>query len=144
MRSPILGVRGVSAGWDLHQLKAHTRLRNTSQYKVLLYLLPFGHNSNIKYDLPIQHRPIFGGEVMVGLGGRKWYQSKSRPHIPNQLIYTLHAYLAPFGHNTQRGRQTTDRVIGIGYLCYSIGALKMVPYEIMTPHSSLVGRVCLG
>ena len=36
----------------------------------------------------------------------QWYQSQSRPHIPIRLLYTLYAYLAPFGHNTQRGRQS--------------------------------------
>ena len=38
---PILGGRGVFAGWDLHQSKAHPRFTNTSQDKVLLYLPPF-------------------------------------------------------------------------------------------------------
>ena len=38
----------------------HSRLPNTSQYKVLLYLPPFGRNSNVKLCLlPI--RPPFGG-----------------------------------------------------------------------------------
>ena len=65
--------------------------------------------------------PKFG--VRVALGDRKRCQSKSRPHIPIRLLYTLYAYLAPFGHNTQRGRQT-DRAIGIGRLNYSNGGLK--------------------
>ena len=38
--------------------------------------------------------------VMVDLEGRKGYHLKCRPHI----LYTLLAYLAPFGHSTQRGR----------------------------------------
>ena len=58
------------------------------------------------------------------IGGWKWYQSKSRPHVPVRPLYTL-AYLPPFGHNTQRSRQPTetDRAIGIGRLCYSSGGL---------------------
>ena len=43
------GLLGVVTGRELRQLKAHPRLPNTSQYKVLLYLLPFGRNSNVKF-----------------------------------------------------------------------------------------------
>ena len=43
-------VMEVLAGWDyLHHLKAHPRLPNTSQNKVLLYLPTFGRNSNVKF-----------------------------------------------------------------------------------------------
>ena len=66
-------------------------------------------------------RPPFGG-VRVDLGGRKWYQPKFRPHIPIRLLYTLYAYIAPFSHNIQRGRQT-DRAMAIGHLCCGIGGL---------------------
>ena len=41
---------------------------------------------------------------MNDLGGRKWYQSKCRPHMPIWLLYTLYGWLIPFGHNTQPGR----------------------------------------
>ena len=43
----------------------------------------------------------------VDLGDRKWLKSKYRPHIPIRLLYTPQAYLAPFGHNTQRGERTS-------------------------------------
>ena len=33
--------------WDFYKLKVHTRLPNVSQCKVLLYLPPFGPNSNV-------------------------------------------------------------------------------------------------
>ena len=32
------------------------------------------------------------------------------------------------GHNTPRGKQTTDRVVRIGHLCYSIGSLKIYAF----------------
>ena len=63
--------------------------------------------------------------------GSIWYQSVSRAHNPIRLLYTLQAYLVvPFGHNTRRGsRQTDDRAIGIGRLCYSIGGLKIIHHR---------------
>ena len=51
----------------------------------------------------------FGGLGCTN-GGQKWYQSKCRPHIPTRLQYTLYAYLAPFGHNTHRGRPADRQV----------------------------------
>ena len=71
--------------------------------------------------------PILGGwGVRVDLGGRKYYQSKSRHYIPIQLLCTLWAYLAPFGHNTTRRTtdRQTDRARGKGRLRYSIGGPK--------------------
>ena len=35
------------------------------------------------------------------------------------------AYIAPVGHDIQRGKQADDRVIGNGRLCYRIGGLKI-------------------
>ena len=46
------GIRGALSGWRLCQSKAHPRLPNSSQYKVLLYLPPFGRNSNVKLRSP--------------------------------------------------------------------------------------------
>ena len=63
------------------------------------------------------------------LGGRKCYQSKSRPHMPIRLLCTLHmlSFTAwPQYTTRQTERQIYDRVIGIGRLCYSIGGLKSV------------------
>ena len=76
--------------------------------------------SQFKFQVltPPNSTPHLG--VRVDLGGRKWYQSKSRTNIPIWLLYSLWAYLAPFGHNTQRGVQTTDRAMGKGCLRYSI------------------------
>ena len=111
-RSPILDFRVVLGRWDLYQSKAHPQFPNTSQYKVLLYLLPLGRNSNAKLGTPI--RPPLGERVRVDLLDRKLYHSKCRPHFAMRHLYKLKAYLALFGHNTQRARQTTDRAIGIG------------------------------
>ena len=78
-----------------------------AQYKVLFYLPPFSRNSNVKLWPPI--RPSVW-RVRVDQGDRKWYQSKCHPHIPIRLLYTHWASLAPFGHNTPRGRHIqTDR-----------------------------------
>ena len=108
----------VLAGWAWHESKAYPWLPNTSQYKVLLYLLPFGRNSDVKLLTPqFDLTPHLEGGV--DLGDRRWYQSKSRFHILIWLLYTL----TPFGHSTQRGKQT-DRAIGKGRLCYSIGGPK--------------------
>ena len=104
LRSPILGFRGVLAGWDLHQSKAHRGLPNTSQYNVLLYLPPFGRNYNVKLCPLPQFDPIWGLGWTYGV--QKWYQSKYLRQIHIQLLYTLYAYQAPFGHNTQHGRQS--------------------------------------
>ena len=54
------GVKRVLAGWDLHQSTAHPRLPNTSEYEALLYLSPFGRNSNVKLCPPIRPLPPFG------------------------------------------------------------------------------------
>ena len=45
----------------------------------------------------------------------------STAHSSSTSIHTV-GHFAPFGHNTQRDRQT-DRAIGTGRLCYSIGGL---------------------
>ena len=44
----VFGGVGVLGDRDLYQSKAHPRLPNTSQYKVLLYLLQFGRNYIVK------------------------------------------------------------------------------------------------
>ena len=124
---PNFEVRGVLAGWDAHQTKAHPRLPNTSQYNVLLYLPTFGRNSNIKLDPPI--RPLIWG-VRVDIGGRKWYQLTSHPHIPIRLINTLGLYCTvwpPYIMRDAANRQTDRaRAMAIGRLRYIIGGLKAV------------------
>ena len=82
LRSPILGFRGVLAGWDSHQSKAHPRLPNTCQHKVLLYLPPIGRNSNLANSSPIG-----------GLGG-PWGSTTvpiqiSSPHSHSTYIHTI-------------------------------------------------------
>ena len=69
------------------------------------------------YGTPIL--PPFG--VTVGLGGRKWYQSKCHPHMSIRLLYALDPIFLSCAvcHNTQRSRYTTDRAIRIGDQCYS-------------------------
>ena len=56
-----VAVKGELAGRDLRQSKAHTRLPNISQHKVLLYLVPpFGRNSNVKLcSNPNSTQPIW-------------------------------------------------------------------------------------
>ena len=115
--------------WDLHQSKARPQLPKTSQNKVLLYLPPYGSNSNVKLcPPPISTTALWGKGVRADLGGRKWYQLKCSPHIPFQLLYTLQAYLAPFGYNTP---QQTDRAMPKGRLCYSISGLKMADKHVV-------------
>ena len=68
---------------SVQQLKARPRLPNTSQYKGLLYLLPFHRIPMSNNGAPnLRHPPTFGPS-------RKWHQSKCRPHIPIRLLYTL-------------------------------------------------------
>ena len=82
----------------------------TTQYhsiQSLIYLLPFGWNSNVK----LPPSPIWG--VTVNLGGQKWYKSKywhQWPNMPsNSTSITLWTYLSLFGHNTQHSRQTDNQ-----------------------------------
>ena len=59
LRSQFLGL----GRWDLYQLKAHSRLSITSQYKRLRYLPLFGWNSNVKLWPQCAPPPLlpFGG-----------------------------------------------------------------------------------
>ena len=86
----------------------------TSQYKVLLYLLPFGRNANVELWLPIRLSIWFGGRVRVDLDRvEKCIDQNIKPTILFDL-YTQ-TYLAPFGHNTQGGRRQRAS--------YSVGGL---------------------
>ena len=94
--------------------------RTTSQYisiQTLVYLLPFGRNSNVKYWPPISTPPPRLGD-QDGPRGSKMVSFE----ILIRRLYKLWAYPAPFGHSIQRGRQT-DRTMAIGHLRYSIGGL---------------------
>ena len=53
-----MGVRGVLGCWDLYQSKAHPRLPHISQYKVLLYLTPFGRTLNREFWGSPMDRPV--------------------------------------------------------------------------------------
>ena len=79
---------------------------------------PLGRNSKVKLW------PQICG-VRVDIGDRKRFQPKCRPHIPIRFLYTLRAYLAPFGHKIQRGGQK-DRQSDVirPPTQYSIGDLK--------------------
>ena len=85
-------------------------LRNACQFNVLLYLLPFGGNSNVKLWSPNSTPPISG--IMMDTGGRKWYQSKCRPHILLRLPYTLYKVISytvwPKYTTRQTDTQKTD------------------------------------
>ena len=100
--------------------------------KLYLYLLPFRRNANVKL-WPVNSTPVLS--VRVDLRGRKWYLSKSRPDIAIRVPCTPLTYLALFGHNTQRGRQT-DLAISIGQQCNSFIDLKR--YCFVVAYTSLV------
>ena len=100
---PNFGVKGVLERWDLYKSRAHPRLPNASQIKNVLYLPSF-RNSMSNYPSP-HFDPLFG--VRVDLGGSKMVPVEMSSHIPH--VRLLWDYLAPFGHNTQRGRQTTEQ-----------------------------------
>ena len=88
---PHCGVRRVLWGLGFEPTESlYPRLPNNSHYKVLLYLPPFGRDSNVNLWRPNSTRPF-------RLYGRKWYQSKCRPHIPMRLLYTRY-----IGHSTTR------------------------------------------
>ena len=114
----ILGVGGVLACWDVYQSKAHPRLPNISQCKVLLYLPPFGWNFNVKL-WPTNSTHRFEGEC-----GPRWLKM-----VPIEMLSPI--FLFDFIHTLglscsvwpQYTTQQTDRVIGIGRLCYCIGGL---------------------
>ena len=123
MSSEILGVWGVLAGWDSHQSKVHPRPPNTSQYNVCSSGRCLATSPIPSYGPHFD--PPFGRLGWPQAGGvRKLYQWKSRHYIPIRFLYTQKAYLAPFDHIAQRGRQMTDEAIETGRLCYCIGGLK--------------------
>ena len=70
-------------------------------------------------------------DPLLGVGGSgELRRSKivpiERPSHAQSYSTSIHRYeyLAPFGHKTQRGRQTTVRTMGIGRIWNSIGGLK--------------------
>ena len=107
LRSSILGVSGVLERWHLYQSKSHPDDFQTPINTTFCYLPPFGRNSNANSYAPSPLSAPFAG--LGGPKGSKCYQSKCRSLIPIRLLYTVQTYLAPFGHDTQRGRQTGDR-----------------------------------
>ena len=63
--------RGELGDRELRQPKARSRLPNTYQYQVVLYLPPFSRNSNVKFCPTPPIRPPRLG-VRVDLGGRNF------------------------------------------------------------------------
>ena len=109
-----VGIRSCANRKPTHDFPIHL---NT---KFLLYLPPFGRNSNAKLWYPLFDPVVWG----VDLGGREWFQSKSRPYIPIRLLglyIGLSSTVWP-----QRGRWETERTIWIGRQCYNIGGLIIV------------------
>ena len=79
------GVRGELRSLEFRQPEARTQLPNISQYNCSTHLPPFGQNSDLNYGTSqIRHLAW-----EVNLGGRKWYKSKCRPHIPIRFLCTL-------------------------------------------------------
>ena len=103
LRYPML--RGYESV-EMRQSKAHAQLRNISHYKFFaLFLCLCRRLAGI---LTSNYCPQFGPlrlVVRICLRGRKWYQSKWRPHNTIRRLY-----LAPFGHDTQRDRRQTERL----------------------------------
>ena len=128
LRSQILRVMGVLVRWDLHQSKARPRLPTASQYKVLLYLPPFGPN----VKLWPQFRPPFGGWGQVGCRGRKWY------YLNVVVTFLFDFYRRPIFHRLaiihNAADRQTDIAMAIGRLNYSIGGLKL--------HKRLSNGIC--
>ena len=52
-------------------------------------------------------------------------------------------YPAPFGHNTQRRRQKTDRAIGIGQLCSSTVSLIFIILPYATQYSDQDAEIAI-
>ena len=132
---------GVLGDLELYQSKTHPDLSiplNTQL--VLLYLPPFGRNSNVKlYHPPPNATARLGGGGAIG-SNMVIVPIEMSSKYPIRLVYTLYAYLAPFGHNTQRVRQMTDRAIRIGRLYHSISDLinfqsKTLLYKGLDPFS---------
>ena len=106
LRSQILGVRVVLAGWDFHQSKAHPRwLPNTCHYKVLLYLPPFGRNSNVRF-WPTIRPPIWGVRGTWGVEN-----GTNRNLVPTFIIdfYTYYTCISCTVWPQYTTRQTADR-----------------------------------
>ena len=113
-------------GRELHQSKAHPRL---PRYKHLHYLPRFGRYFNEKFNCvhhvvrsfalsaavwPEVQCPTMIHQFDLRLGvranllGRKWYQSKCRPHIPMRFLYTLGGY-RPILHRLATIRKSAGR-----------------------------------
>ena len=106
MRASILGVRGELAPWDLHQSKAHPRFPNTSKYKVLLYLPPYGRNSDVKLG-PHQFDPPLGW--LGWTNGSKMVPFEiSSPHSCRPILHRLATVHNAADRHDYR-RKTTDR-----------------------------------
>ena len=88
----------VLAGWASHQSKAHPRLLNTKCCSICRRLAVIPMSS---YSTPQN----WGVRVDIGVEN-----GTNRNLVPTFLFdfYTHYKpiYIAPFGHNTQRGRQT--------------------------------------
>ena len=91
--TPFWGLGGVLAVWDSHQSKAQPRLPNTFQYIVLLYLPPFGCNSNIKLW------------PLTQLGG----QCGPRRHLVPTFLFDFCTHYRPILHRLAIMRNAGDR-----------------------------------
>ena len=122
MISTVLGIRGVLAGWDLYQSKKRRpnnfndvhlwkRLRHsdtvfhkfshyTSQYKFCSTCRRLTAIPMPSYDPHFD--PLFGGR---GVRAEQGVENGCQSIVPHSYSTSILAYLAPFGHNTQRGRQ---------------------------------------
>ena len=89
LRSQILRVRVLLAGWDLHQSNPPATSQYLSIQGFALYAAVWPQFQYQVLTLPQFdiHSPIW--VVRVDLGGRNRCQLKSRPHIPTRLLCTL-------------------------------------------------------
>ena len=105
------------------------------QYKVVLYLPPFGRNSNANLWPPYSTPFFGGGEDRVDLGGG---ENCTNINLVPMFLFDFYTH---YGHILHRlviihnaeDRQS-DRTMAIGRLRYSIGGLKMKRPKILIAH----------
>ena len=100
-------------------------LPNNCQYKVLLYLLPFGRTSNVKLQVIIlQFDPDLGGITGSDCGSENDYNRNVGP----TFLFNFCIHYLPISDTIyQPGRQTDTAIlsgVGLCSLCSSIGGLK--------------------
>ena len=100
---------GHSWGSEVAPIESPIQLPNTFKYKALLYLPPFGRNSDVKLWLLQLEPPIRVYDVPWGSKVVPIEMSTLHSYATSVHTIYLYAYRAPLSRNTQRVRQTDDR-----------------------------------